>query len=89
MDVEMLKNTPTRLSRWILLHEQPERLALEHEAIIDLAWAADEIAKLRLALRFYASEAEAIARNFDKNDDAVLASVTVLKLDAGNKAKET
>ena len=41
-----MKHTPERLSRWMLLHEQPERLALEHVAQIDLAWAADEIAKL-------------------------------------------
>ena len=42
----MMKHTPERLSRWMLLHEQPERLALEHVAQIDLAWAADEIDKL-------------------------------------------
>ena len=43
----MLSNTPERLSRWMLLHEQPERLPLEHEAQADLAWAADEIATLK------------------------------------------
>jgi len=48
----MLQNTPERLSRWMLLHEQPERLALEHMAQVDLAWAADEIATLKKALLF-------------------------------------
>ena len=42
----MNKNTPERLLRWMLLCEQPERLPLEHGAQIDLAWAADEIARL-------------------------------------------
>ena len=83
----MLPETPERLSRWMLMHEQPERLPLEHEAQIDIAWAADEIAKLRSALKFYSDEAAAIAKNFNKNDEAVMASLRVLKLDAGNKAK--
>ena len=47
----------------------------------------DEVEQLRIALAFYRDEAESIARHFDKNDDAVLASVTVLKLDAGCRAK--
>ncbi len=47
----MLPNTPERLSRWMLLHEQPERLRLEHEAQIDLAWAADEIATLKSVIQ--------------------------------------
>ena len=83
----MLPETPERLSRWMLLHEQPERLPLEHEAQIDIAWAADEIAKLKEALKFYSDEAEAVAKNFDNNDEAVMASMIVLKLDGGRKAK--
>lgn len=46
------------------------------------------IPKLVAALEFYKSEAEAIAKNFDVNDEALLASITILKLDAGNKAKK-
>ena len=46
-----------------------------------------KIAELEAALEFYRLEAESIANNFDKNDDAVVASMTVLKLDAGIRAK--
>lgn len=47
-----------------------------------------EIEQLRDAVKFYGGEAEAIARHFNKNDGAVLASVTVLKLDGGIRAKK-
>ncbi len=36
-----------RLTRWQLRHEQPEPLDLDHEAQNDIAWAADEIMRLR------------------------------------------
>lgn len=45
----MNANTLHRLTRW-MLHEQPERLPLEHKAQVDLAWAADEIARLRTVI---------------------------------------
>lgn len=35
-----------RLTRWMLMFEQPEPLDLGHEAQKDLAWAADEIIEL-------------------------------------------
>ena len=38
-------------------------------------------------LHWYGDYAQAIARDFDKNTDALLASVTVLKLDAGKRSK--
>lgn len=43
--------------------------------------------KIISALSWYAKEAVAISKNFDKNSDAVLASVVVLKLDAGKRSK--
>lgn len=42
----MLPSTPPRLTRWMFAHEQPEHLPLDHKAQEDIAWAADEIAKL-------------------------------------------
>lgn len=49
---------------------------------------ADTKAKVKQALEFYLYEAEAIHRNLEsKNPDAALASMAVLKLDAGNRAK--
>lgn len=39
------------------------------------------------ALDWYGCEAKSIAKHFDKNPEAVLASVTVLKLDAGKRSK--
>lgn len=42
----MTKNTPERLTRWMLPHTQPERLSIDHKVQDDLAWAADEISKL-------------------------------------------
>lgn len=38
--------TPERLSRWMLMHNQPETLDLDHQAQQDIAWAADTIATL-------------------------------------------
>lgn len=43
--------------------------------------------KIIAALDWYGCEAKAIAKHFDKNPEAVLASVTVLKLDAGKRSK--
>jgi len=39
-----------RLTRWMLVNEQPEPLDLDHEAQKDIAWAADEILRLRKAI---------------------------------------
>jgi hypothetical protein len=39
-----------RLTRWMLVTEQPEPLDLDHEAQKDFAWAADEILRLRAAI---------------------------------------
>lgn len=52
--------------------------------------AADVIERLALVLEWYASEAEALAKHMhDKkpSGDAVLASVTVLTLDGGERAR--
>lgn len=43
--------------------------------------------KILHALDWYGREAKAIAKHFDKNPEAALASVTVLKLDAGRRSK--
>ena len=43
----MKPETPDRLVRWILSSTQPEQLSLDHAALIDIAWAADQIADLR------------------------------------------
>ena len=45
-----------------------------------------EIEKLKQALLFYALEAQAIANHYGTNDEAVIASIMVLKIDAGKKA---
>ncbi len=34
----MNKNTPERLTRWMLMHEQPEHLSLDH-AVDENYWA--------------------------------------------------
>ena len=46
------------------------------------------IKRMRDALKFYELEAEAISMNMGKNDEAVLASLTVLSLDAGKRARD-
>jgi protein involved in temperature-dependent protein secretion len=48
----MNKNVPERLTRWMLGHLQPIRysLSIDHPAQEDLAWAADEIDRLKEAL---------------------------------------
>lgn len=47
-----------RLVRWMLAHEQPAPLALEHPAQIDMAEAADEIEYLRDGLQQIADAAK-------------------------------
>lgn len=45
--------------------------------------------ELEDALRWYADEIEALAKNLEeKKDEAVLAFITVLSLDAGRRAKK-
>lgn len=46
-----------------------------------------EIEKLRKALDFYIDETKAIARNFNKNDDALMASINILMLDNGRRGE--
>ena len=47
-----------------------------------------KIKRMQDALNFYRLEAEAIAKNMNSNDEAVIASLHVLRLDAGNRAKD-
>ena len=54
----------------------------------EVAFLNEENERMRGALEFYQMEAYAISQNFNKNDMALLGSITVLKLDAGRRATE-
>jgi len=48
----------------------------------------DKLNEMEKVLEFYSDEAEAICKNFNVDNEAVLASVALLMLDAGNRAKQ-
>ena len=67
-----------------------EKLTMGQDQMsILLSQLAGELKEARAALRWYADEAEAIAKHLqEKRDTALLASVQVLALDAGKRARD-
>ena len=75
----------TRLREFISMHQPGGCKILSQGELCECALCDfDRIVK---ELHWYGDYAEAIARDFDKHTDALLASIIVLKLDAGKRSK--
>jgi hypothetical protein len=59
-----------------------------HDVDVALQNMGLKIKQMQEALDFYRFEAEAIAKNLGSNDEAIIASLHVLSLDAGKRAKK-
>ena len=84
-----------RLARWILGRQQtpPYSIDLDHEILVDVAWAADEITRLRARVaaqaetldNIHAIAREAKGRTFDNEAASALYSI----MDASAPTTET
>ena len=88
--IERLRN-PAWESDGLMVEEKPACLNIA-QTVSDMEAAARENERLRAALSWYGDEAEAIARNLNgakvaDKAQAVEASLTVLALDGGRRAR--
>lgn len=65
-----------RLARWMLAHEQPVPLALEHPAQQDLAEAADEIERLEKERFKYETALMLIGQGYPGSEGLAKAALT-------------
>lgn len=65
-----------RLLRWMLRHEQPAALDLDHPAQVDIAWAADRIADLEAEVAWAQDVAHIHDHYSDASDKAYRTAMT-------------